>query len=76
MKKYYRVSYILSGITERIDDFDSMTDNSIESAIKAIRDKFNGVWGFDPNAIEILSIEEKEKKEMSFIDRVNMRRKA
>ena len=34
----------------------TMADNSTESAIKAIREKFNGVWGFDPDAIVIKSI--------------------
>ena len=56
MEKIYRVSYILSGITERTDDFATMHDNSTESAVKAIREKFNGVWGFEPNGIEIVSI--------------------
>ena len=53
MKKAYKVSYILSGITERTDIFTDMTDNSTESAIKAIREKFNGAWGFDPESIEV-----------------------
>lgn len=68
MEKVYRVSYILSGITERTDDFTAdgmangfnvahMADNSTESAINAIREQFNGVWGFDPNGIEIKSID-------------------
>ena len=67
MKKVYRVSYILNGITSRTDDFNAegmshgfnvahMADNSTESAINAIREQFNGVWGFDPNDIEIKSI--------------------
>ncbi len=56
MEKIYRVSYILNGITERTDDFTNMTDNSIESAVNAIREKFNGTWGFNPNGIEIKSI--------------------
>lgn len=34
----------------------TMADNSTESAIKAIREKFNGVWGFNPDNIEIKSI--------------------
>lgn len=67
MEKIYRVSYILNGVTERTDDFNAegmdngfnvshMVDNSTESAIKAIREQFSGVWGFDPNGIEIKSI--------------------
>ena len=56
MKKVYRVSYIHNGITERTDDFTTMTDNSTESAVKAICEMFNGVWGFNPNGIEIKSI--------------------
>lgn len=67
MEKIYRVSYILSGITERTDDFNAeemangfnvahMVGNSTESAIEAIREQFSGVWGFDPNAIEVKSI--------------------
>ena len=34
----------------------TMTDGSTESAIHAIRQKFNGVWGFNPDAIEIKSV--------------------
>lgn len=34
----------------------TMADNSTESALAAIRDEFDGVWGFDPNAVEIKSI--------------------
>lgn len=58
MGKTFRVTYILSGITVRTDDFDdnAMHGNSPESAVKAIREQFNGVWGFDPNAIEVKSI--------------------
>lgn len=56
MKKIYEVTYILGGITERTDRFDNMTDNSTESAVKAIQDKFDGVWGFDPDAIEVKKI--------------------
>lgn len=56
MEKIYRVSYILNGITERTDDFTNMADNSTESAVNAIREKFNGTWGFDPNGIEVKSI--------------------
>lgn len=58
MEKIFRVTYILSGITVRTDDFtdDAMDGNSTESAVKAIRKQFNGVWGFDPNAIEVESI--------------------
>ena len=58
MEKIFRVTYILSGITVRTDDFtdDAMDGNSTESAVKAIRKQFNGVWGFDSNAIEVVSI--------------------
>lgn len=74
MDKIYRVTYTLSGITERTDDFvpnadnpyyrrtlngwnaATMADDSTESAINAIREKFKGVWGFNPDAIEIKSI--------------------
>lgn len=34
----------------------TMADNSTESAINAIREKFNDVWGFNHDAIEIKSI--------------------
>ena len=34
----------------------TMTDGSTESAIQAIRQKFNGVWGFNPDAIEIKAV--------------------
>ena len=34
----------------------TMSDDSTESAINAIREKFKGVWGFNPDAIEIKSI--------------------
>lgn len=56
MKKIYQVTYILSGITERTDDFNNMVDGSVESATKAIKEKFKDVWGFDPNAIEVKSV--------------------
>lgn len=34
----------------------TMSDDSTESAINAIREKFKGLWGFNPDAIEIKSI--------------------
>lgn len=56
MGNIYRVNYVLSGITERTDDFDTMADGTAESAVKAIQEKFHGVWGFDPEAIEVKGI--------------------
>lgn len=67
MEKIFRVTYILNGITERTDDFNAegmangfnvahMSDSSEESALNAIREQFNGVWGFDPNEIEVKSV--------------------
>lgn len=34
----------------------TMADGSTESAIQAIRHKFNGVWGFNPDAIEVKAV--------------------
>ena len=34
----------------------TMTDASTESAIQAIQQKFNGVWGFNPAAIEVKEV--------------------
>lgn len=56
MESIYRVTYVLSGVTERTDDFDTMADGTAESAVKAIREKFHGVWGFDPEAVEVKGI--------------------
>lgn len=56
MGKIFKVNYILDGVTEHSDEFDNMVDGSVESAINAIKDKFNGVWGRDSSSIKIKSV--------------------
>lgn len=55
LKKTYKATYKLNGITERTDLL-VMENNDVESAINAIQELFAGTWGFDPNAIEVKQI--------------------